>query len=106
MTKTLRIKTLRTALLALALAGVSAPSLASIPTEMPLSGRVEAVGSRGYATAAAALATAAPGGAAAVGPAEATAREEEAPAPRKICPTRSWPNLAPRCVADLAGGRS
>lgn len=99
----------RIALLGLVLAAVSGPSLASIPTEMPLSGRVEASTARGYATAASALAYAAPGGTVATGlvrPAEATAREEEAPAPRKTCPARSWPNLAPRCVADLTGGQS
>lgn len=35
------------------------------------------------------------------------------PAARRTCPTRSWPNLAPRCVAQapvpvasVAGGRS
>jgi hypothetical protein len=103
----------RTALLALALsagfsATFSAPALARIPTEMPLSGRVEATGSRGYATVVSTLAYAAPAASVAAArarPDEATAREEEPPAPRKTCPTRSWPNLAPRCVAALETGR-
>lgn len=97
----------RTGLLGLALAaGIVGPALASIPTDLPLSGRVETVARPGYATAGAALAYAAPATPGVGGIArsdEATAREEEPPAPRKICPKRSWPNLAPRCVAEVGG---
>jgi hypothetical protein len=85
-------------LLALALAGLATPGRASIPTALPLAADVTAIEGRGYATADAT---------GLVRPADgvATAREDEPPAPRKICPTRSWPNLAPRCVADLGATR-
>jgi hypothetical protein len=101
----------RIGLLGLALAaGFGGPVLASIPTGMPLSGRTTTPVVRGDATAGAALVYAAPattGLGRVVRPDEATAREEEPPAPRKVCPKRSWPNLAPRCVADLGTeGRS
>ena len=83
-------------LLALALAGLATPGRASIPTALPLAADVTAIEHRGYATADAT---------GLVRPVDgvdvATAREEEPPAPRKVCPTRSWPNLAPRCVAAL-----
>lgn len=81
---------------------------ASIPRDLPLSGRIEAAKVRSYDAAAAALAYAAPANPAVreavqVEAAPAVGRDS-APVQRKTCPAKSWPNLAPRCVADVSEG--
>lgn len=108
----------RTALAVLLCAGAATEALARLPHAPAASSRVEAApqgrfetGRDEVRTSVAYAAPVTP----ALRPVEAPTTRETvpapaetgaaSPAPRKSCPARSWPNLAPRCFADL-GGRS